>query len=175
MSCSFRRNRQAAEGWMGKVDVSSGPEGSKANIAVLNPSYSGSNGPDVHPVHYARVEGIFHTNIVSVTSDQGGGFGVSERIDFLWVRWLTLKGRSMGAEGLDLLSLPPLSDASCFGFINPKSVVRECHLVPKFSKDRAKGQNDDAGDDQIKAFFLNPFVLDRALQHPRYCPKPELP
>ncbi|KAH6883618.1 hypothetical protein BKA70DRAFT_1125823 [Coprinopsis sp. MPI-PUGE-AT-0042] len=155
--------------------------GSKANVAILNPSYTGSNSPGIHPIHYARVEGIFHGNIVSVTGDHDG-VDTSERIDFLWVRWFSSKGRSMGTEGLHLLTLPPLSDTSCFGFIDPQSVVQDCHLVPKFSKENAKCQDIESslvaprgGDDETKAFFLNPFIFHSALQHPCDRSQKEIP
>ncbi|KAH6896071.1 hypothetical protein BKA70DRAFT_1116929, partial [Coprinopsis sp. MPI-PUGE-AT-0042] len=149
--------------------------GSKANVAVLDSSCAGSTSSGAHPIQYARVEGIFHGDAALGTSGHDGGVAKDERIEFLWVRWLTTKGRSMGSEGLDLLSLPPLSDPNSFGFVDPKTVVRDCHLVPKFSKENLEAQDLESGltplhagsSDQAKVFFLNPFVLDRDLSHSR--------
>ncbi|KAH6907242.1 hypothetical protein BKA70DRAFT_1087201, partial [Coprinopsis sp. MPI-PUGE-AT-0042] len=111
--------------------------GSGANVAVLNPSYPSSmNDRDVCPIRFARVEGIFHANITPRASTGNGGSTAScpQRVEFLWVRWLIAKGPSMGALGLELLSLPPLSETTSYGFIDPEWVARDCHLVPKFSK-----------------------------------------
>ncbi|KAH6905258.1 hypothetical protein BKA70DRAFT_1108329, partial [Coprinopsis sp. MPI-PUGE-AT-0042] len=144
--------------------------GSRANVAILNSSCASSKSSgDTRSIQYARVEGIFHGDVVTRIGDHDGDAATSERIEFLWVRWLTSQGRSMGAEGLDLLSLPPLSDPSCFGFVDPKTVVRDCHLVPKFSKENLEVQSIESrstprhatSGNQTKVFFLNPFVLDR--------------
>jgi hypothetical protein len=142
--------------------------GSNANIAVLNPSYRGLDSPGVRATHYARVEGIFHSDVVPQAGGHTGGVGMSERVNFLWVRWLTSKGKSMGAKGLDLLSLPPLSDsdASSFGFIDPQSVVQASHLLPKFSKENMTCRGNDSHPSitpqgirrESKAYFLSPFV-----------------
>lgn len=140
--------------------------GSDANIVILNEPYSGLDSPGIYPNQYAKVEGIFHGYVVPQAGSHTEETGMSQRIDFLWVRWLISKGQSMGTKDLDLLNLPPLSDSNCFGFIDPQSVAQASHLVPKFSKAIPECPGNDyhpimapqRRTCETNAFFLNPFV-----------------
>ena len=84
-----------------------------------------------HPFWYARVFGVYHTNVYF------GRNGHPERVDFLFVRWF---GRDPDWKGgpaslrLDRIGWVPENDPSgAFGFVDPARVVRACHLIPAFA------------------------------------------
>ena len=86
-----------------------------------------------HPYWYARVIGIFHVNVIYT------GTGMLDylpwRLDFLWVRWFEYDAaRSVGWDRykLDPLRFPPLSSQHAFGFVDPRNVLRGCHVVQGF-------------------------------------------
>src|SRR5262245_49781074 len=87
-----------------------------------------------HPFLYARVIGIYHVNVVYT------GLGMldyeARKIDFLWVRWFKYNGRSVRWEDLKLDSIrfPPMAMSGSFGFVDPKDVLRGCHIIPTFAK-----------------------------------------
>jgi hypothetical protein len=88
---------------------------------------------DSHPFWYARVIGIFHVNVIYT----GTGMldYLARRLDFLWVRWFQYDApRSLewGHYHLDPLRFPPLSSEHAFGFVDPRKVLRACHIVPAF-------------------------------------------
>jgi hypothetical protein len=59
------------------------------------------------------------------------------RIEFLWVRWFEYDGaRSVGWEGLrlDSVRFPSLATEGAFGFVDPKDVLRGCHIIPAFAR-----------------------------------------
>jgi hypothetical protein len=86
-----------------------------------------------HPYWYARVLGIYHTNIYVA------GQREPRRMEFLWVRWF---GRdpdwSSGPTTcrLDRVGFVPEEDPEAFGFLDPMEVLRACHLIPAFSQGR---------------------------------------
>ena len=64
--------------------------------------------------------------------------------NFLWVRWFeVMNPGSSGWEAykLDSVRFPPLCDEASFGFVDPKDVLRGCHIIPAF----AKGQHHQNG------------------------------
>jgi hypothetical protein len=97
-----------------------------------------------HPFKYARLIGIYHTNIIYV------GHGTPDykprRMEFLWVRWyrnVDASETSWEARKLDRISFLPLTDPDAFGFVDPSEVLRGCHVTPAFSKGRL--HNDGKG------------------------------
>lgn len=100
-----------------------------------------------YPFWFARVQLVFHVEVrlrdrVAQTVEQpdGGVASASEqfhRMDILWVRWF---GRDLhrreGRGGwitkrLDSVGYVGNSDnPGAFGFIDPKDIVRACHLLP---------------------------------------------
>jgi hypothetical protein len=88
-----------------------------------------------HPFIYARVLGIYHANVLYT------GTGMvdhqTRRIKFLWVRWFEYDG-SRCVEWkdmrLDALHFPPVASEEAFGFVDPKDVLRGCHIIPAFVK-----------------------------------------
>ena len=89
-----------------------------------------------HPFCYARVIGIFHTNVIYT------GPGLLDyqprRLEFLWVRWFELiEQPSDGCDlALDALRFIPMMEDEAFGFVDPTDVIRSCHLIPAFAMGR---------------------------------------
>ena len=86
---------------------------------------------------YARVLGAYHANVIYT----GPGMCDYEtrRFDFLWVRWLeVVNPASSGWEAskLDSVRFPPMHEEASFGFVDPKDVLRGCHITPAFAKGR---------------------------------------
>jgi len=105
------------------------PNSSQRNVMVLN------NVDDDHPFAYAQVLGIYHVNVVLK-----GPETVNlrpRRLDFLWVRWYrTTSNHSWQSYKLDCVRFPPMADEDAFGFLDPRDVLRACHLIPRFSTAR---------------------------------------
>jgi hypothetical protein len=88
-----------------------------------------------HHFLYARVLGAFHVNVIY--TGPGMHDYNARRFDFLWVRWFELLDpASSGWEHckLDSVCFPPMNRLDSFGFVNPKDVLRGCHILPAFSK-----------------------------------------
>src|SRR5258705_12665552 len=62
--------------------------------------------------------------------------GEVRRMEFLWVRWLGVEpGHRHGFPHavLPKIGFIPSTDEYTFGFLDPKHVIRSCHLVPAFT------------------------------------------
>jgi hypothetical protein len=84
---------------------------------------------------YAQVLGIFHVNVFLASSTQPVLNCHPHRLEFLWVRWYDRASPacSWRFRKLDRLCFPPLADEGSFGFIDPRDIVRACHIAPAFS------------------------------------------
>lgn len=85
------------------------------------------------PCSYAIVLGVFHANILLPNSPE-------RRLDFLWVRWFDRDNSWIAGPGmrrLERLFLSPLGVPDSFGFVDPASVIRGCHIIPAFHYNRA--------------------------------------
>jgi hypothetical protein len=95
----------------------------------------------VHPFSYARVLAICHVNAIYA------GPGMDQqprRTDFLWVRWYRHIGTASAgwvARRLDRVRFPPVAEDDAFGFIDPSTVLRCCHIVPAFSSGKVHADN----------------------------------
>ncbi|KAG6914252.1 hypothetical protein DXG01_001450 [Tephrocybe rancida] len=92
-----------------------------------------------HQYRYARVLGIYHVNAI-YNGPTRRDVNVN-RLDFVWVRWFELiDGHDVPAEQtwsnhlacLSQLQFLPISDRHAFGFLDPKEILRACHIVPRF-------------------------------------------
>jgi hypothetical protein len=92
--------------------------------------------PD-HPFMYARVLGIYHANVVY--TGEGMIDYQARRFEFLWVRWFHYVGRR--DLRLDTVRFPPVGSEDAFGFVDPKDVLRACHIIPAFA--RGKSHSDE--------------------------------
>ncbi|KAG9121662.1 hypothetical protein FRC07_002303 [Ceratobasidium sp. 392] len=90
-----------------------------------------------HPFLYAKVLGIYHARVRFRNRPP-------RRMDFLWVRWLDYDDNHPGGwehGHLDRVHYTQyrndaeLQDA--FGFVDPRHVMRACHLIPDFSSGHA--------------------------------------
>ncbi|KAI0054668.1 hypothetical protein BV25DRAFT_1816733, partial [Artomyces pyxidatus] len=112
------------------------PGTSRHNIMLLDDGTSG------HHFVYARVLGVYHTNVVYTGQDTLDY--EPRRLDFLWVRWYdVINPDSSGWDGLDFVSFPPVEETDAFGFVDPNDVLRGCHIVPDFAS--GKRRDDGAG------------------------------
>lgn len=82
---------------------------------------------------YARVLGIYHTNVIYVGA--GSVDYQPRRMDFLWVRWYwKIESMHTGWNSckLDCVQFLSMSDDEAFGFVHPSDVLRSSHLIPRF-------------------------------------------
>ncbi|KIM75847.1 hypothetical protein PILCRDRAFT_98847 [Piloderma croceum F 1598] len=91
-----------------------------------------------HPFLYARVLGIYHVNVIY--TGEGQLDYTPRRVEFLWVQWFEYDGRSVGWPDtrLDSLRFPPMATDGTFGFVDPKNVLRGCHIIPSFASGKAQ-------------------------------------
>jgi len=114
------------------------PGTSRCNIMLLADQVDGvTDPPNLHRFLYARVLGAYHANVTYT----GPGMRDYEprRFDFLWVRWFeVVNPASSGWEAskLDSVRFPPLCEEASLGFVDPKDVLRGCHIIPAFAKGR---------------------------------------
>jgi len=109
------------------------PNTSHCDVMLLAKREDTADG-STHRFLYARVLGVFHVNVVYM----GPGMRDYEprRLYFLWVRWFEYTGsRSLTWQNcrLDSIRFPPVASDGAFGFVNPRDVLRGCHVVPAFA------------------------------------------
>ena len=129
-------------------------------------------GKSSHPFCYARVLGIYHTNII-FTGPESKDYQ-SRRLEFLWVRWFELLAAPAGWDqcSLDKGRFIPMHREDAFGFVDPADILRCCHLIPAFAdgKQHPDGitlsQNSCDADDW-KYYHVNRYVNPFSL----ICPK----
>jgi len=133
--------------------------GLQYNIMLLNHDMSSTSQPD-HPFLYAKVLGIFHTNITY--HGEGNRDCHLWRIEFVWVRWYELdKVRSWKPQQLNRVCFPSVLDENSFGFIDPADILRGCHIVSIFNMGKAlsegtPGHSGHAQDvDDWKLYYMN--------------------
>ncbi|KAG6913605.1 hypothetical protein DXG01_005617 [Tephrocybe rancida] len=88
-----------------------------------------------HEYQYARILGVFHVN--AIYHGPGHRNYIAHRMEFVWVRWFQLSdGHDIPAQQgwarLSHLSFHSLGDRDAFGFVDPKYILRACHIVPHF-------------------------------------------
>lgn len=106
------------------------PDTLRRDIMLL----ANDNDDDSHPFRYARVLGVYHVNVVYTGS--GMVDYTVRRLDFLWVRWFQYSGpkpMEWADHSMDKVHFPPMASDDAFGFVDPKDVLRACHMVPGFA------------------------------------------
>lgn len=120
--------------WRGTDIINPGT--SRCNVMLLADQVDGSVTPsNLHHFLYAWVLGAYHANVINT----GPGMLDYEarRFDFLWVQWfeVTNPGSSGWSHStLDSVHFPPMHGDNSFGFVDPKDVLRACHILPAFAK-----------------------------------------
>jgi hypothetical protein len=116
------------------------PGTSHCNVMLLaNNSDCDGDESVFHPFLYAHVLGIYHVNVIF--TGEGSLDYAARRVEFLWVRWFEYDGnKSVDWTDLNLDSIrfPPMADSEAFGFVDPKNVLRGCHIIPAFSGGKAR-------------------------------------
>jgi hypothetical protein len=85
-----------------------------------------------------RVLGIYHAKVWTSHDRVVDGSEV-RRMDFLWVRWFGSEPdyqHGFRRARLPKIGFVPSTDEYAFGFLDPKHVIRCCHLIPSFSGGR---------------------------------------
>lgn len=130
------------------------------NIMVRNPEHD--DNPHTHPFLYAHVLGIYHAH-VSYAGELAVGIRDLHpiRLEFLWVRWYKLQDPELeGPTPLDRLTFLPVTSPNATSFIDPDTVLRGAHIIPRFRlgrvHERGQGQSEMAGDgSDWKEYFVN--------------------
>lgn len=89
---------------------------------------------DQHNFLYARVLGVYHANVIYTGS--GMRDYDARRVDFLWVRWYEVADPAASGwktSRLDRVRFARMDEEDTFGFVDPKNVLRGCHIMPQFS------------------------------------------
>lgn len=138
----------------------------KPFVMILDPEAVDSRDlPHGNPYYYAQVINIFRVDTLDCTAPDAE----PERMDILFVRWITLDTTYRGGwdtRRLHRVAFVPGGDpySQPFGFLDPRDVVRAAHLIPAFASGRAepgeymgKSGIRPAGEDRDwKYFYANP-------------------
>ncbi|KAJ2932983.1 hypothetical protein H1R20_g4136, partial [Candolleomyces eurysporus] len=108
------------------------PSTSRCHIMCLNDAESSAS-PNSPRFSYGRVLGIFHANVAFF--GEGTLDRRPRRFDFLWIRWFKELGgqEPWSACQLDRVAFPPLKNLGSVDFLDPRDVLRACHIIPRFS------------------------------------------
>ena len=114
------------------------PSTSHRDIMVLADNANNDENT-AHPFLYARILGIYHVNVICT----GGGSldYVSRRVEVLFVRWFeydSSRAFEWADLSLDPIRFLPMADERAFGFVDPKNVLRGCHILPAFARGKAR-------------------------------------
>ena len=106
------------------------PDTRRRDIMLL----SSDDEDESHPFRYARVLGVYHVNVVYT----GPGMldYLARRLDFLWVRWFqysSTQSVQWADYRLDNVHFPPIASDDAFGFVDPREVLRACHIIASFA------------------------------------------
>ncbi|KIJ57944.1 hypothetical protein HYDPIDRAFT_34653 [Hydnomerulius pinastri MD-312] len=122
-----------------------------------------TDGTSIHPFCYARVLGIYHSNVIY--TGPGARDYLSRRVEFLWVRWFELMDGPAGYDhcALDIAKFVPMANTDAFGFVDPADVLRCCQLIPAYAEGRLHpdgiGMSRGARDcEDWKFYYINRFV-----------------
>ncbi|KZP03478.1 hypothetical protein FIBSPDRAFT_768897 [Athelia psychrophila] len=100
------------------------------NIMVLSHSDD-----DTSPrFRYGRLLGTYHVKAIYL----GPGLQNhnSHHMEFLWVRWYDQVERASTGwdhRRLDRVQFAPINDDDAFGIVDPATVLRGCHVIPRFA------------------------------------------
>ncbi|KAF6749791.1 hypothetical protein DFP72DRAFT_1014005 [Ephemerocybe angulata] len=127
---------------------------------VMFPNPRFLDDPLAHPYLYAHVLGIYHGHVSYGTS--GVRTHCSDRFDFLWVRWYQFNA-SESSERFIYVSFPPVDSAGATSFVDPNTVIRAVHIIPRFRLGRVypdRGGLSDLGHDgkDWRQYYVNRHV-----------------
>lgn len=103
------------------------------NIMVQNPKYTSDQ--TVPPYLYGHVLGIFHAD-ANYSGELGQVPALPVRVEFLWVRWYESVNNAEPKGPLECITFPDITSPDSTTFIDPMSVLRAAHVIPRFSRGR---------------------------------------
>lgn len=117
-----------------------------------------------HPFWYARVLSVFHVRV-----SHGPTKSERKRIEVLFVRWFGMDPDWEGGHDscrLDRVGFVPFEgdeDGPAFGFLDPATVVRGCHMIPSFVEGKTMNllppsRFRDSDGDYVN-YYVNKYVL----------------
>lgn len=147
----------------------------QCNDILLN-DRSSKESNEEHVYLYAKVLGVFHTNVAYVgglSGEEGKRRQLAttfQRMDFVWVHWYNYLG-PRDELSLDRLSLSPLQSGTALDFLDPQDILRGVHLVPQFSLGQSSIPrpsfqfSSGKGQDLWKSYYINRYVLLLCVHH----------
>lgn len=125
-----------------------------------------------HPFWYARVLAVFHARVSHAPTKT-----VRKRIEFLFVRWFGMDPEWEGGDRscrLDRVGFVPFGgdeEGPAFGFLDPSTVVRGCHMIPTFVEGKttslmppSRFKREPEGD--YVNYYVNRYMLTTHLDKP---------
>ncbi|EDQ99528.1 uncharacterized protein LACBIDRAFT_334986 [Laccaria bicolor S238N-H82] len=91
------------------------------------------DGMPEHPYWYARIIGIFHTQVLHTGPESRTS--EPQHMEFLWVRWFGLDQEQPSGwrpKRLHRVGFVDGEDEAAFGFLDPEQVICVVHLMPAF-------------------------------------------
>ena len=134
----------------------------QCNVMVRAPSDMGFD----HPCWYARILGVFHTQVLCIPQVHCDPRIPTLHEPRLWVRWCGNESDYVSgsqAARLHKIEFVPSHDQGAFGFLDPSLIVRACHLIPPFSDSKTNlllCQGPSAGDQLKKSSTEQIFTLE---------------
>ncbi|KAG2031596.1 hypothetical protein BDR03DRAFT_875686, partial [Suillus americanus] len=79
---------------------------------------------------YTKVISIHHVNVVCTAN-----MYESCHIEFLLVRWYeSVQSHTWDTHTLGCIHFRPLENQNAFGFMDPRVILRACHIIPAFAR-----------------------------------------
>ena len=113
-----------------------------ANIMTVSSSFDpvSRTASDGHPFRYARILGIYHTDVVYFCPSTRAS--LASTMEFVLVHWYRRDPRFKAGfkrRRLHRLELVPPDKPDAFGFLDPDDIIRGCHLIPAFAHEYEDG------------------------------------
>ncbi|TEB04000.1 hypothetical protein FA13DRAFT_1654889, partial [Coprinellus micaceus] len=133
---------------------------------VMLPNQAFLKDPKAPPYKYGRVLGIYHAHVSYTGEIAPGGVRYLKpmKIEFLLVRWYDHIPSDEGAQvAMDRLRLPAITSPDATQFIDPSTVLRAAHVIPRFSLGPEYGEGrgiSEMGRDSSdwKEYFVNRYA-----------------
>ncbi|KAJ3531527.1 hypothetical protein NMY22_g8114 [Coprinellus aureogranulatus] len=129
------------------------------NVMLPNPSFIHS--PNEPPYLYARLLGIYHGNVAYMGEIAPGvRYLTHSRFEFLWVRWYSPSTSENGMP-LECITLQPLDSPDATSFIDPHTVLRAAHIIPRFHSKKVYPTDHGTSEMGRDRFDWNQYYVNR--------------
>ncbi|KAJ7016995.1 hypothetical protein C8F04DRAFT_1339278 [Mycena alexandri] len=119
-----------------------------------------------HPYWYARILGIFHTEVCHIGEQSKSARPI--RMEFLWLRWFghdIHHKAGWATRRLHRVGFVDFASGGAFGFIDPSELIRGAHLIPAFhyglTSDllpKSIARRPEQNDEDFNYYYVNQFV-----------------